>query len=240
MSRSLFVRSQAFVIALLSLAFAGSASLAAPVKFPMPDGTEITRDETDVAPYLAAWKAAALRRERAATTIATANQSQYDARWYDLNLTFTPVGSSVSGTVRMKATVVSGPISTVDLDFYSNLIVDGVTSAGGATTYSRAGNILTLNLDRAYANGETVDVTVTYHGNPTAAGYFGFNTVNGRQLIWSLSEAYGARTWWPCKDAPEDKADSVAVHFSCPSALTTVSNGTQISRVIAGANAVTS
>src|SRR5262249_45550909 len=96
------------------------------------------------------------------------------------------------------------------------------------------------NLDRAYANGETIDVTVTYHGNPTGAGYFGFNTVNGRQLIWSLSEAYGARTWWPCKDAPEDKADSVSVHFTCPNALTTVSNGTLISRVVNGANATTS
>src|SRR6185436_12516473 len=118
-----------------------------------------------------------------------------------------------------------------ELDLYSNIVVDGATSAGGATTFSRLGNILTVNLDRAYANGETVDVTVTYHGNPTAAGYFGFQSVNGRQLIWSLSEAYGARTWWPCKDAPEDKADSVTIHFTAPTALTTVSNGKLLSTV---------
>src|SRR5205085_8351255 len=98
---------------------------------------------------------------------------------------------------------------------------------------------LTLNLDRAYATGETFGVTVTYHGNPTAAGYFGVQTVNGRTLSWSLSEAYGARTWWPCKDAPEDKADSVDVHFTAPSAMITASNGRQVSRVINGANATT-
>jgi len=216
-----------------SLVLAAPAG-AAPFVFPMPDGSQQVRDERDVAPYLAAWKANALRRARALAQPATANQLQYDARWYDLNLSFTPVSNQVSGTVRMKATVVTGPIATLDLDFYSNLIVDGVTSAGGATTYSRAGNVLTLNLDRSYVNGETVDVTVTYHGNPIAAGYFGFNTVNGRQLIWSLSEAYGARTWWPCKDAPEDKADSVDVHFTCPVALTTISNGTLVSRVVNG------
>ena len=203
-----------------------SPALPAPQAFPMPDGSTLVRDELDVAPFLAAWKARSFGRERAAATASTPNQLAYDARWYDLDLTFTPATSTVSGTVRMKATVVSGPLSTVDLDFYSNLAMDGATSAGAATTWTRSGNVLTLALDRAYADGEVVDVTVTYHGVPTAAGYFGFQTYRSRQLIWSLSEAYGSRTWWPCKDAPEDKADSVDVHFTCPGALTTVSNGT--------------
>ena len=214
-------------LAVLALA-AGLASPAhpAPQSFPMPDGSTIVRDELDVAPFLAAWKARSFGRERAAATASTPNQLAYDANWYDLDLTFTPSTSTVSGTVRMKATVVSGPLSTVDLDFYANLVMDGATSAGAATTWTRAGNVLTLALGRAYAVGEVVDVTVTYHGVPTAAGYFGFPTYRSRQLIWSLSEAYGSRTWWPCKDAPEDKADSVDVHFTCPGGLTTVSNGT--------------
>jgi hypothetical protein len=80
---------------------------------------------------------------------------------------------------------------------------------------------------------------VTYSGNPTISGYFGFNTVNSRQLIWSLSEAYGARTWWPCKDAPEDKADSVDFTFTASNALTTVSNGTLVSRQDDGTLATT-
>jgi aminopeptidase N len=222
------------------LALAPSLVHAKPVLFPpLPDGRQEVREESDVAPYLAAWKAAGLKRERAAAIPATANQQQYDVKWYDLNLTFTPAGTSVSGTVRTKAQVVSGSISTLDLDFYANLIVDGATSAGGATTYSRAGNVLTLNLDRTYNTGETVDVTVTYHGNPANGGYLFFQTVNGRQIIWSLSEAYGARSWWPCKDAPEDKADSVDVRFTVPVALTVASNGTFVSRTVNGSVATT-
>ncbi len=228
-----------FLFALSLLAAA--PGFAAPVEFPLPNGQRLVTDEHHVSPFLAAWKANALAKQREVARPMTANQEQWDARWYDLNLTFTPA-SSVSGTVRMKATVVAGPISTVELDFASALIHDAVTAGGVATTASHVGAILTVNLDRAYANGETVDVTVTYHGNPTVSGYFGFNTVNGRQLIWSLSEAYGARTWWPCKDAPEDKADSVSVHFTCPVACTTVSNGTLISRVVnaGGTTATTS
>ncbi len=212
---------------------------AKPVLFPpLPNGVQETRDERDVSPYLAAWKAASLRRARAAAVPATANQSAWDARWYDLNLGFTPATATVAGTVRMRATVVSGPVATADLDLYANMVVDGATSNGGAASWSRLGNVLTLNLDRAYASGETFDVTVTYHGVPTAAGYFGFQTVNGRQIIWSLSEAYGARTWWPCKDAPEDKADSVTVHFTTPNGLTTVSNGTRVG-VVSGPSTTT-
>jgi len=216
------------------LALSAPPLLAAPFEFPpLPNGVREVRDEKDVAPFEAAWKANALARQREVARPQTANQQQWNARWYDLDLTFTP-SSSVAGTVRMKATVVAGPISTVELDFASALIHDAVTSGGAATTASHVGELLTVNLDRAYANGETVDVTITYHGNPTLSGYFGFNIVNSRQLIWSLSEAYGARTWWPCKDAPEDKADSVSVHFTCPVACTTVSNGTLISRVVNG------
>ena len=235
-ARSL-VRTSSFVLFLAFAPFLASDALAGPgpgrpILFPpLPNGVRETRDERDVAPYLAAWKAASMARVRAAAQPATANQQAWDARWYDLNLTFTPGTSSVSGTVRLKATVVAGPVSVADLDLYANMIVDGATSGGVATTFSRAGNVLTLNLDHAYSNGQTFDVTVTYHGNPTAAGYFGYQVVNGRQLIWSLSEAYGARTWWPCKDAPEDKADSVAVHFTVPTGLTTVSNGTLVNTV---------
>ena len=211
-----------------------SAASAKPVPYEMPDGSTIIRDELDVAPYLAAWKAHAFGRERAAATASTPNQLAYDAGWYDLNLTFSTAAGTVAGTVRMKATVVSGPLSTIDLDLYSNMVVDAVTSAGGASTFTRSGNILTVNLDRAYATGETVDVTVTYHGSPGGSGYFTFETYLSRPRIWSLSESYGARTWWPCKDEPEDKADSVDIHFTCPSAMTTVSNGTLTSTTING------
>lgn len=235
-------RSAAYLAVFFSLAALASApAIAKPVLFPpLPDGRQEVRDERDVAPYLAAWKVARFAKEQAAAQPATANQLLYDVHWYDLNLTFTPATSTVSGTVRMRASVVGGSISTVDLDLYSNIVVDGATSAGAATTWTRAGNVLTLNLDRLYNDGETVDVTTTYHGVPTAAGYFGFQIVNGRQLIWSLSEAYGARTWWPCKDAPADKADSVDIHFTAPSALTTVSNGTLVGTVVNGSLKTTS
>jgi len=216
---------------------------AAPYLFPAtPDGEPgQVRDERAVAPFLAAWKAAGLQRARMLAAPATANQQAYDVHYYDLDLTPNPATAVLTGTVRMKASVVSGPLTTVELDFYANLTVDAVTSGGVAATSSRSGNVLTVNLDKDYATGELLDVVVAYHGSPGVSGYFGFNTTppNNRTLIWSLSEPFGARSWWPCKDAPEDKADSVDIRVTVPTGMITASNGTRVEATDNGTVAVT-
>jgi len=228
------------ILAALLMPAAGELH-AAPYRFPAtPDGEPgQVRDERDVAPFLAAWKAAGLQRARLLAAPATANQQAYDVHYYDLDLTPNPATKVLTGTVRMKASVVQGPLSTVDLDFYANLAVDYVTSGGSVASWSRSGDVLTVNLDRAYATGELLDVVVAYHGAPSAAGYFGFSTANSRNLIWSLSEPFGARTWWPCKDAPEDKADSVDIRVTVPSGMITASNGTRVEATDNGTVAVT-
>ena len=236
MPRPIALASLAPVLASLLLA---ATATAAPLLFPAtPEGPAEVRDERDVAPYLAAWKRAAFTRSRALATAATPNQAAYDARWYDLDLTFNPVGSQVSGLVKMRATVTNGPISTLDLDLHSNMTVDAVWIGAVPTSYSRVADLVSVNLGQPHANGQTVEVRVAYHGTPTG-GSFGFNVTNGRQLIWSLSEPYGARSWWPCKDVPEDKADSVTMRFTVPTGLTTASNGTLLSSTDNGTQAVT-
>ncbi len=44
----------------------------------------------------------------------------------------------------------------------------------------------------------------------------------------TLSEPYGARGWWPCKDTATDKPDSVDMHITVPSGYIAVSNGSLI------------
>src|SRR5262249_31791117 len=161
------------------------------VLFPAtPRGPAEWRDERDVAPWIAAWKADAYRREQSLRSTATANQQAYDVKAYDLDLAFTPAGSPVAGAVRTRATGATARLTPLDLDLLANMVVDGVTSAGTPVSFTRLADVLTVNLDRAYAAGERVDVRVTYHGTPVA-GSFGFTFANGRQLIWSLSEPYG-------------------------------------------------
>ncbi|MCB1184939.1 hypothetical protein KDM41_16045 [bacterium] len=149
----------------------------------------------------------------------------YDARFYDLALALDPVAKLLTGTLTLTATVTGAGLAALDLDLDPNMIVTATKSGGVATTFTRSGAVLTVVLDRAYLPGESVTVAVDYFGNPTS-DYFGFATYGGQPLIWSLSEPYGARRWWPCKDLNTDKADSVALHVTVPDNLIVASNGT--------------
>ena len=164
----------------------------------------------------------------------TANQDQYDVTHYTLNLTLTPSTNQLSGIVSTTATVIGTDIATVDLDLKSNMVVDSCQANGGPTTFTRAGDLLTVDLDATYTVGEEFTVTVNYHGNP-AGSYFGWDSYAGHDMIWTLSEPYGARTWWPCKDINTDKADSVTIIVTVPDNLIVASQGLLISDVDNGA-----
>ena len=47
----------------------------------------------------------------------------------------------------------------------------------------------------------------------------------GIPWIWTLSQPYGSKDWWPCKNLPDDKADSVRLNITVPTGLIVASNG---------------
>ena len=52
--------------------------------------------------------------------------------------------------------------------------------------------------------------------------------------MWSLSEPYGARDWWPCKNGNNDKADSVDIIVTAPAQYKAASNGLLQGEVLIG------
>ncbi len=162
-------------------------------------------------------------------------QDLYDVHHYDLQLNLNPTTQILAGTVTVTATVTGPSLAVMDLDLKANMTVSGCVAGGVPTTFTRSLDVLSVNLDRAYATGETVVVAVTYAGNP-AGESFGWNTYSTQPLIWTLSEPYGARDWWPCKDLTTDKADSVDVRVTVPSNLIVASNGLLKSDVIVGSS----
>ena len=60
--------------------------------------------------------------------------------------------------------------------------------------FTRPGNIVRIELDRAYVSEEVIRVMIDYNGLPQHS--FGFNTYQGEPMIWTLSEPFGARAWW--------------------------------------------
>ena len=165
-----------------------------------------------------------LRRSATNNAVVISNYG-YDALFYHLQLKIFPTTQEVEGQLVMEAKSEADGLASVPMDMYANLQISSVGE--NAVAFTRSGNVLTLTLNQAYARGQKFRVRVSYRGQPQSGGFgaFTFNTHSGAPIIASLSEPYFARLWWPCKDTPTDKADSVQVDLIVPDNLTGVSNG---------------
>jgi hypothetical protein len=107
-------------------------------------------------------------------------------------------------------------------------------------TFSQSNYELNINLPATLATGNSASVVITYAGSPPQAeGAFTRGTHSGTPVIFTLSEPYGARDWWPCKQDLNDKVNSIDVYITAPSAYVSVSNGIEVSQTISGANKTT-
>jgi hypothetical protein len=124
-------------------------------------------------------------------------------------------------------------LSTITLDLMSSMIVDSVKSDGVTAAFVQNPTTVDITLDRTYTAGELITVYVFYQGVPGSSGFGSFEFYQHGSpsvpWVWSLSEPYGAKDWWPCKDHPSDKADSVDIIVTCNSAYKVGSNGKLLS-----------
>ncbi|MGE5812276.1 MAG: M1 family aminopeptidase [Ignavibacteria bacterium] len=160
----------------------------------------------------------------------------FDAIYYKLNLNVSYSPNNLNGEVTVTGKSARSNLSRIYLDLSNNLFVDSVKGETGILSYTHSGSKLNINLENSLAAGELFNIDVYYHGVPqyTGLGSFVFDLHNGQPSIWTLSEPYGARDWWPCKDTPADKADSSDVWITCSSNLTGVSNGVLTETLING------
>jgi hypothetical protein len=172
--------------------------------------------------------------QRIATAPMANTQTNYDVGLYDVFMRINDTTEIIYGRVKMIAKAAEDNVSQVQIDFYGNMAVDSITWPGGTRTFTRLSNVVTVDLDHAHNTGEEFEVTMYYHGHPTEDGFqaFAFDTRVSGKVITSLSEPYFARTWWPCKDRMDDKADSFNIAVQVDSAFYVGSNGTLDSTIL--------
>ena len=170
------------------------------------------------------------------------NTANYDVTYHKLEFTVDPAVYSISGKVTTTFTAVT-TLNTVTFDLANELTVSTVTQAGVSIPFSRStSNELILNLSAPLTAGATSTVEITYSGVPPVNGFnaFTINTrPNGSKTLFTLSEPFGARDWWPCKQDLNDKIDAIDVIITAPSQYISVSNGIEQSAIVSGANKTT-
>lgn len=131
-------------------------------------------------------------------------------------------------------------INQIEFDLNQTLVVDSVKRNNVKLTFTQtAENILNINLPSISA--ETTDsISVYYQGIPPNNGFGSFvqSSHYGAPIIWTLSEPYGAKDWWPCKESLTDKIDSVDIIITSPQSYTAVSNGNLIQESQIGENKI--
>ena len=153
----------------------------------------------------------------------------FDVKYYRCIWENTPNVRYIKGTVSTTFKMITSG-SSITFDLISSLTVDSVKYHGISQTFSRPTNGLLINFATSIAAGTLDSVTVYYQGAPpTTEGYFATGTHSGAPITYTLSEPYGARYWWPCKDDVGDKADSIEMILKYPTAFTGVANGVLLS-----------
>ncbi|MBD3423540.1 MAG: hypothetical protein GF417_03755, partial [Candidatus Latescibacteria bacterium] len=136
----------------------------------------------------------------------TDNQDYFDIYHYSIDIAFNDSTSYVAGTVTASLVSLMPGLSSLDMNADPVLTIDGVHAAGqGTLSYSRSGDVVSIDLASPLSEGDSLDIVIDYGGYPGGADNVGlhFDSYNGSSLIWSLSEPWSARSWWPCKDYPE-------------------------------------
>ena len=168
--------------------------------------------------------------------------ANYNITYHRLEFTVNPTVKFITGKVFTTYTALSN-MTTITFDFANELTASSVKMGTTNLTFvENTNNELIITLPATQVAGTSATVQINYSGVPPANGFDSFvqSTHNSSPIIWTLSEPFGARDWWPCKQDLNDKVDSIDVYITAPSQYIAVSNGVETTApVISGANKTT-
>ncbi|MFK7783151.1 M1 family aminopeptidase [Psychroserpens sp.] len=178
---------------------------------------------------------------------ANLNTGNYDLKYHRLELNLDPSVAFLTGNVTTYFEAKDNMIE-ITFDLSDNMIVSQVEQRGFNLPFlQNADDELVVTLPMVQNTGVLDSLTISYSGNPISAGLGSFvqEEHNGDPTIWTLSEPYGAKAWWPCKQDLIDKIDSVDVYLTSPRFNPTneeyiaVSNGLEQSQIVNGTEKTT-
>jgi len=180
-------------------------------------------------------------RNKGDRDLTNASTENFDINFYRCEWYIDPSVRAISGKVTSCFTIVSATDKIV-FDLSDTLTVDSVTYHGNLLTFQKIANDgLQLQFPAVLNIGQKDSVAVYYRGVPRSkAAFQAFSAAvhNGVPVIWTLSEPYGAKEWWPCKNGLTDKADSMDIIITSPAAYRATTNGVLTSETIAGSNKI--
>ncbi len=146
------------------------------------------------------------------------NTANYDVQHQLLEIQVDPANSSIAGTVTTTFRAKSD-MAGITFDLSNNMVVSNVSMNGVALAFNQnLTDELTITFSNTLSANAVGEIAVTYSGNPISSGFGSYEatTHNDDPIVWTLSEPYGAKGWWPCKQDLNDKIDVLDVKITTP------------------------
>lgn len=182
----------------------------------------------DLTGEISEWEGKSFRSVRKPDSKAGSNYNVIKQR---LDIEVDPSKYFIEGQVE---TTVRVTVATAELvfDCSDSLKVDSIWYKGSLwTNYEIGDDRLRIDLGELVSEGRELSLTIHYHGIPVAGRSFVADTTKtGKPVMWTLSEPYGAKDWWPCKQDLLDKIDTLVFSITVPDQYTAVANGVQLGR----------
>lgn len=128
--------------------------------------------------------------------------------------------------------------SEISFELANEMIVDSLWLNGNFVPSSgiiRIGNN-SLKISNTNNNLNRTDtIRILYHGVPPNTDGFGsfaqvFRGNDSVPVMWTLSQPFGARDWWPCRQVLGDKIDSLIIELAVSKPFIGIANGMLINK----------
>ncbi|MCY1720750.1 M1 family aminopeptidase [Prolixibacteraceae bacterium Z1-6] len=166
----------------------------------------------------------------------TGNYAETDFIYQRMKWNIDPAVRYISGkiTTHFKSSV--SDLTEITFDLSSALEVDSIIQKNKKIEFTHETDIVTIPLQTSLSENQIDSLIIYYKGVPPETGFGSFTQtihgINNTPIIWTLSEPYGAKEWWPCKQSLADKIDSIDIIVHCPEMYKTASNGIVVSETV--------
>ncbi len=165
----------------------------------------------------------------------------YDLKYHRFNWRVDPAVRYIQGSVTSYFVPKASGFIEVNFDLSISLTTDSVKYHGSTRPFTHsASDVLKITLPSVIPTNTLDSIIVYYHGVPpnNGLGSFTTSTHNSTPVMWTLSEPFGAKEWWPCKQNLNDKVDSIDVYVTTPQAYRVASIGKLISETQSGSDKI--
>lgn len=171
----------------------------------------------------------------------TEHRAWWDARHYELHVTFDLENEQISGYNIITARALLPKQSVMQIDLQLPMVVDSVKSAGGlqlpddtAVPFVQEDDVCYIMMPfSGFEPDERFKVKIYFHGQPKQAvrppwdGGIVISRDPAGNPWWAVAcQSAGASIWWPCKDLRSDEPEEgIAEFYKAPAGFTVIGNG---------------